>query len=105
MITTFRVPALCLRPAALALRTAALALLLAVPSTAVAQGTQADYDRASKLRERFDAKKVTGTPDAPVWIPATSRFHYRLVTSAGHDFVVVDAETGERKPAFDHDKI
>src|SRR5687768_4663062 len=96
MITTFRT---------LALRTAALALLLAIPSNASAQGTQADYDRALKLRDRFDAKKVAGAPDAPVWIPATSRFHYRLVTAAGHEFVLVDAKSGERKPAFDHEMI
>src|SRR5688500_17797177 len=89
-------------------RTLSLALaaaLAAAPATAFAQGTQADYDRALKLRDRFDAKKVTGAPDAPVWIPQTSRFHYRLITQAGHDFVLVDATTGERKPAFDQDKI
>src|SRR5688500_15983815 len=89
-------------------RTLSLALaaaLAAAPATAFAQGTQADYDRALKLRERFDAKKVTGAPDAPVWIPQSSRFHFRRITAAGHDFVLVDAKTGERKPAFDHDKI
>ncbi|MEX2272376.1 MAG: DPP IV N-terminal domain-containing protein [Vicinamibacterales bacterium] len=79
--------------------------LAAAPSLALAQGTQADYDRALKLRERFDAKKVTGTPDAPVWIGETGRFHYRVITQAGQDFVLVDAKTGERKPAFDHDRI
>src|SRR5688500_13766976 len=85
-------------------RTLSLALaaaLAAAPATAFAQGTQADYDRALKLRDRFDAKKVTGAPDAPVWIAQTGRFHYRLVTLAGHDFILVDAKTGERKPAFD----
>ena len=78
-----------------------IAALLATPQVAFAQGTQADYDRALKLRDRFDAKKVTGAPDALVWIPQSSRFHYRLITQAGHDFVLVDAKTGERKPAFD----
>lgn len=78
---------------------------LALPPNARAQGTQADYDRALKLRERFDSRKVTGAPDAPTWIPQTSRFHYRVMTAAGHDFVLVDAKSGERKPAFDQEKI
>src|SRR5688500_7028124 len=89
-------------------RTLSLALaaaLAAAPATAFAQGTQADYERALKLRDRFDAKKIAGAPDAPVWIPQTNRFHYRLVTQAGHDFVLVDAATGDKKPAFDHEKI
>jgi dipeptidyl aminopeptidase/acylaminoacyl peptidase len=81
-----------------------IAALLA-PTIALAQGTQADYDRALALRDRYDGKKVTGAIDQPVWIGETSRFHYRQYTKAGHDFIVADAKTGERKPAFDHAAI
>ncbi|HEX6324096.1 MAG TPA: hypothetical protein VFZ36_10255, partial [Vicinamibacterales bacterium] len=84
---------------------AAVAALAGSPATSYAQGTQADYDRALALRERFDQKKVPGAPDSPVWIGETGRFHYRLFTTAGHDFILVDAKTGERKPAFDHDAV
>ena len=93
-----------IRPTAAAVCVIA-SIALAAPAPALAQGTQADYDRALTLRERFDAKKVTGAPDAPVWIGQTGRFHYRLLTPAGHDFILVDATTGEKQPAFDQEKI
>ncbi len=38
----------------------------------------------------------------PTWIGNTDSFWYRRDTAAGHDFRIVDAATGQSRPAFDH---
>src|SRR5689334_25369027 len=78
-------------------------LALLAPALA-AQGTQADYERASKLADRFEGLAVNLT--GPVfWIGKTPRFWYRKSIAGGYRFVVVDAEKLTKKPAFDHDSI
>ena len=78
----------------------ALTVLPAAPPAA-AQGTLEDYRRAATVRQRLDGLTV-GVPDAPNWIDGTSRFWYRLSVAGGHEFVLVDAETRQKTPAFDH---
>lgn len=42
---------------------------------------------------------------APVWIRDTETFVYRNRNADGADFVFVDAATGEKRPAFDHERV
>src|SRR5688572_17554609 len=71
---------------------------------AYAQGTKADYERAQGLRERYQYL-ATGVADAPVWIGKTTRFYYRVTIKGGHEFVMVDATTQQKQPAFDHARL
>ena len=77
------------------------ALLVSILPTVIhAQVTQADYERAASLRNRFQGLAVN-IVDRPTWIGKTSRFWYRKSVKGGNEFVVVDAETLTKKPAFD----
>jgi dipeptidyl aminopeptidase/acylaminoacyl peptidase len=42
--------------------------------------------------------------DPATWIDA-GRFYYRTSTGGGHEFVLVDVGTRQKRPAFDHQKI
>jgi hypothetical protein len=68
------------------------------------QVTRADYERAAALRDRYQYAAV-GVPDAPTWIGQGTRFCYRRSTAGGHEFVVVDAATLEKRPAFGHTRL
>ena len=85
-------------------RGAIVALLLGTPLTAGAQVDRADYERAFALRER-DRNAVTNAPDAAVWIGDSHRFVYRRSVKGGHDFVLLDATTLERRAPFDHARL
>jgi dipeptidyl aminopeptidase/acylaminoacyl peptidase len=90
------------RGRALALVVATAALAGARP--AAAQVTAADYERAAGLREKWEGL-VVGAPGPATWIEGTHRFHYRRSVEGGHEFVLVDADTRERRPPFDHAKL
>src|SRR5690606_27890331 len=93
------------RPAATGLPLALLgALLLLVPAGVRAQGTAADYQRAEGLRERLDGL-VVGVAGPPNWIGTSNRFWYRRTAQGGHEYVLVDAATLEKRPAFDHERL
>ena len=79
----------------------ALFLAFSVATGAGAQGTAADYARAETLRQRLDGLVVDAAEPAN-WIGATSRFWYRKSVKGGNAFVLVDATTLQKKPAFDH---
>src|SRR5436190_11576013 len=88
----------------LVLPVVALSVTLAVPSVATAQGTPADYARAEKLRTTYESLVVDiGGP--PTAIGNTHRFWYRKMVRGAEQFVVADADTQQRQPAFDHEKI
>ena len=80
------------------------ATLLLVPAPATAQGTPADYVRASGLRELFEGL-VIGQATGFSWLDDTHRFTYRRTVQDGSRFLLVDAETLERGPAFDHARL
>src|SRR5919112_520337 len=81
------------------------ALLLCIASFPLsAQGTAADYARADGLRDRFKGAVVDAV-DQTGWIDSTPRFWYRKTTKKGFAFVVVDAESRQKRPAFDHDRL
>ena len=81
---------------------AALCLLLSAPL--FAQATRADYERAARLRDRLQGLAVN-IPERPNWIGQTPRFWYRKAVKGGNEFVLVDAETAAKRPAFDHEKL
>ena len=80
----------------------ALCLLLSIH--ALAQGTQAEYDRAVGLREAYVGVGANLAERAN-WIGKTPRFWYRKAVKGGNEFVVFDAETLAKKPAFDHARL
>ncbi len=77
------------------------ALLLLPALTLSAQGTAADYARAESVRQRLD-NLVVDLADPPTWIGTTSRVWYRKTVKGGYSFVVADAATAQKRPAFDH---
>ena len=81
-----------------------LGLLLLIPSVAIAQGSAADYERAMGLRDKY-RKLAANFAESANWIDKTHRFWYRKVVQGGTEFVLFDAATLARKPAFDHEKL
>jgi len=75
-----------------------------LPALLLAQGKQADYERATGLRDKVEglALNIMGRV---TWIDKTTRFWYRKTVKGGSEFEVVDAETLVKKPAFDHAKL
>ncbi len=79
--------------------------LLTTPLVSLsAQVTRADYERAFRLRERFEGLALN-IVDQFAWIENTPRFWYRRSVRGGHEFMLVDAETLARRPAFDHARL
>jgi dipeptidyl aminopeptidase/acylaminoacyl peptidase len=89
---------------ALFLAVAILGLNLSLTTAAQAQGTQADYQRAQDLGNRFRGL-VVNVPGTANWITGTNHFWYSKSVKGGTEFVLVDAEAATKKPAFDHDKL
>ena len=48
---------------------------------------------------------VVGAPGSATWIEDSTRFWYRRAVKGGDEFVLVDAETQAKEPAFDHEKL
>jgi len=69
-----------------------------------AQGTLVDYERAQSLRSKFQGLAINVAERAN-WVEKTSRFWYRKSVKGGHEFVLFDAESLTKKPAFDHEKL
>ena len=44
-------------------------------------------------------------PDTPTWVGTTHRFYYRRSLANGFEFVMVDADTQQKQPAFDHARL
>jgi dipeptidyl aminopeptidase/acylaminoacyl peptidase len=79
-------------------------VIVGLPCAADAQLTAADYQRAMGLRERFEALALN-LPEPATWVEKSSRFYYRKAVTGGHEFVLIDAETLERRPPFDHARL
>lgn len=72
----------------------------------VPQVTAADYARAERFLWWNMDRYVANVDIQHHWIGATDRLWYRRVTGPGaNEFVVVDATTAGRKPAFDHSAV
>jgi dipeptidyl aminopeptidase/acylaminoacyl peptidase len=81
-----------------------LCTFLLIPTIIRAQGTLDDYQRAQSLRNKFQGLAVN-IPERANWIEKTTRFWYRKLVKGGNEFVMVDAETLAKKPAFDHQRL
>jgi dipeptidyl aminopeptidase/acylaminoacyl peptidase len=79
-------------------------LALCVSPTVLAQGTAADYERASGLKGKYEAAviDIAGTPS---WIGNTHRLWYRKLSRGVGVYMIFDADTMQKNAAFDHDKI
>ncbi len=77
---------------------------LLVLTTAYAQVTWSDYERALGTRTRY-RDLVVSDPGPANWIEKTDEFWYRRSVKGGNEFVLVDAKAKTRKPAFDHEKL
>ncbi len=83
------------------------AILLAVPAfaqTAPHPFTTADYSHAEEFMGYKTTPLVYGAVARPTWIEG-DRFYYRTTTAAGTQFVMVNAATEAKSPAFDHAKL
>jgi len=83
--------------------TLSVAMALA-PALVRAQGTLADYQRGQALRTKTQGL-VVNAPGPANWIGETDRFWYSKSVKGGTEFVLVDAQAGTKKPAFDHEKL
>ncbi len=73
-------------------------------TAALAQGTLADYERAQSLRAKTQGL-VVNEPRTPTWIGESGHFWYARTVKGGTEFLLVDAATGSKKPAFDQEKL
>ncbi len=71
---------------------------------AVAQGTAADYARAAALNAHYEGLALD-LMDPPQWVEGTHHFTYRKTVKGGYEFEFVNADTKEKRPAFDHVKL
>lgn len=83
-----------------------LALLLAAATTASAQGTLDDYNRAYALRTRFASDSVMHWARSAAWIDSTHTLSYEVQTPEGLRYVTYDADrlssqTYTSREAFD----
>jgi hypothetical protein len=80
-----------------------LILLLVLCISAGAQDFSTNYDRAFSLRQRT-ANLVYRAEIRPHWLADNHQLWYRVQTGPQtHEFILADAGTGARRPAFDHD--
>ena len=89
----------------LALAFSVACALLGIPFPAFAQGTKADYTRAAELPNLTRGKIFRDRID-PHWFDENRQFWYKVRTGpSSREFVVVEAEKGRRRPAFNHQKL
>lgn len=69
-----------------------------------AQLTKADFERAMGLQAKY-GKLAIDLPQDPVWQATGDSFIYRKSVEGGHEFMLVDANTLTKNPAFDHAKL
>jgi dipeptidyl aminopeptidase/acylaminoacyl peptidase len=78
--------------------------VLLSPCIAAAQGTAADYQRAMTLRDR-SRNLALNVVDQSRWVASTHKLTYRRTVKRGYEFVLVDADSKAKGPAFDHAKL
>lgn len=72
---------------------------------ATAQGTRADYERADELQSRVRDTVFRDRVDAH-WLSDGARFWYDVSSGPGQrEWILVDAALGEKRPAFDHQRL
>jgi dipeptidyl aminopeptidase/acylaminoacyl peptidase len=69
-----------------------------------AQGTLEDFLRADSIGDRLQGL-VVDVVEQPTWVGESNRFWYRKSVEGGNSFVLVDAATQAKGPAFDHQRM
>jgi dipeptidyl aminopeptidase/acylaminoacyl peptidase len=82
----------------------AAALTTAAITGAFAQGRLADYERGQALRAKTQGI-VLNEIRTPTWIGDSGHLWYGRSVKGGTEFIIVDAATGTKKPAFDQEKL
>lgn len=75
------------------------------PTHRSAVGSGFDEDRAAQLESMVLASKVKNLMPVPHWIAGTETFWLKKEDASGHRFIIVDAQTGDERDAFDHDLV
>jgi dipeptidyl-peptidase 4 len=83
----------------------AASLILSPNAPLEGQVTAEDYRRAEQFLPWNIRSLALNVRVEPNWLPEGERFWYRRELSDGSEFLVVDAERGERRPAFDHARL
>src|SRR5262245_13726903 len=84
---------------------AAVAVCVSLAAPAQAQGRREDYARAQKfLIEEIKKIAYDGQVDAH-WLTGTTRFWYLKDALDSKEFLLVDAASGSKTPAFDHQRL
>ncbi len=82
-----------------------LAVSLLIARDVFAQGTRSDYERALNLR-KITTNKVFKQKVVPHWLSDNIQFWYRNDLADGvREHILVNAETGVRQQAFDHERL
>jgi len=76
----------------------------ALAAQVTAQVTWDDYQRAINLRTKYQGTVLFEAGPAN-WIEKTGTFWYRRSVEGGGEFLLVDAKTASKRPAFDHEKL
>jgi hypothetical protein len=84
--------------------TLALATTVLLSATGWAQGTPADYARAESLMERYRGTVVNAVNQTN-WIGRTSWLWYRKTTPTGTAYMLVNADSNQKQPAFDQARL
>lgn len=82
----------------------AAALAVTVSLHTSAQGTQAEFDNALSVMDRWGAKNVYHSDVKPVWLSPTT-FWYSTNTADGTAYTLVDANRRSRRNLFDKAKL
>jgi hypothetical protein len=78
---------------------------ISAQETAQPQLSASDFARSEQLLPPVLLKKVKNAFVLPHWIGQQDEFWYRRDTAKGHEFVIVEAATGHKQPAFDHEEM
>lgn len=78
--------------------------MMAWTATAIAAPTAQDYDRAIGLRAAWSGL-TRDIAEPGQWIPDTHLYIYRKTVEGGFAFILLDADTQAKRPAFDHDRL
>jgi dipeptidyl aminopeptidase/acylaminoacyl peptidase len=81
-----------------------LIALIVIAAPGFAQVTEADFDRALNIQEKYSGL-VLNLPEPPVWQESSDIFVYRKSVDGGHEFELIDAAAQTKQPAFDHAKL
>ena len=75
----------------------AMSLLFASATTAMAQGTLQDYNRAYALRHQLSADSVYHWARSTAWCDSSHVLHYQIATPQGNQYIAYDADKAEAK--------